>query len=609
MALLLAIKLTNQITRLAEQASLELECNITNVYDDGSRKASGCTGEIRNTQTGKRIVILSSESCPDTIRIGPVADGEPLSEIRVIDASDAAEKIVGLLTPEPITHKNLVRSGITNLPSLAHNPLLATYLSDAASTHTITWNGGRRMLCQTIQAQGFSPDDFTHYPPSNDAKAYEVADALWCDLAQSRVEPHMVAHHLLAYHDVRPSETIKGRLAYYQDDKKRKAGIRTPIKVRKYLQKFFGKFRTPEALEQIAETLDGLMQSSDDWDVRLFTDADIDGWSAAYYHITSCMRTKYKDYGVGELETYRCYCTAAMTHGKKSSGLSLVVLYQDDKPVARSITYESNSGDKYYVRNYGDDRLVRWLDDNGYTQQNRLPNGTHLWTEAYDDDNNVYLSPYVDGDPDDAEAELTRIGRRYYWVISSEGVVLQNCSGYTSATILTCECCGDRISDGDEYCRTDLDCNEVTLCYVCKCAHCHTVDDEDDIYVDPSDMDNLIDTNLQGYYTQEYLDDHDLVVTGDEDVICLAEAGYCPYSDGYYHESEFTDLSGEPGFVRDTWAGYINDNDCVRDWLLCRDGMYIVELDCRVHDAHVSAVMARLESEVMARLESEADAE
>ena len=502
------------------------------------------------------------------------------------------------LTPEPLTHKNLAKSGITNLPSLAHNPLLATYLSDDASTDTTTWNGGRRMLRQTIQAQGFSPDDFTHYPPSNDAKAYEVADALWCDLAQSRVEPHMVAHHLLAYHDVRPSETIKGRLAYYQDDKKRKAGIRTPIKVRKYLQKFFGKFRTPEVLEQIAETLDGLMQPSDDWDVRLFTDADIDGWSAAYYHITSCMNTRHMDYGVGELETYRCYCTAAMTHGKKSSGLSLVVLYQDDKPVARSITYTSSCGEKCYVRNYGDDRLVRWLDEHGYVHQNYLPRDTWLWTEAYDDDNNGYLSPYVDGDPDDAEAKLTHIGGRYYWVISEDGVVLQNCCGYTSATILTCECCGDRISDGDEYNQLDLYGDDVTLCHGCKRNHCHTVDDEDDIYVDPSDMDNLIATNLQGYYTHAYIDDNDLVVAGDDDdVINLFEAEYCLYSDKYYPESEFTDLSDEPEFVRDTWAGYINDGDCVRDWLLHRDGTYIDELDCYVHDDHVSAVMARLESE------------
>ena len=174
MALLLAIKLTNQITRLAEQASLELECNLTNTYDDGSRKASGCKGEIRNTKTGKRIIILSS----DTVRIGiALSDGEPLDEIHAL-AADAAEKIVGLLTPEKIvgllTHENLANSGITNLPSLAHNPLLATYLSDA-STDATAWTAGRQMLRQTIHAQGFSPDDFTHYPYPTDDTAFGIA--------------------------------------------------------------------------------------------------------------------------------------------------------------------------------------------------------------------------------------------------------------------------------------------------------------------------------------------------------------------------------------------------------------------------------------------------
>ena len=503
---------------------------------------------------------------------------------------------MALLLATKLTHENLASANITNLPSLENNPLLASYLSDA-STDTTAWKRGRRMLCRTLQAQGFLLEDYTSYPYPTDDMAFGTTTVLWDNLAQDRTELHMVCHHLLAYHDVRPSETIKGLLAYYQDDKKRKAGIRTPIKVRKYLQKFFGKFRTPEELEQIAEMLDGLMRGTDEYDVRLFTDADIGGWADAYYYITSCMNTRHMDYGVGELETYRCYCTAAMTQGKQSSGLTLAVLYQDGKPVARAITYEDHNGDKCYVRNYGDDRLVRWLDDNGYTHQQWLPSETHLWTEAYDDDNNTYLSPYVDGDPDDAEAELTHIGGRYYWVISSGGVVLQNCCGHTSATILTCECCGDRISDGDEYNQLDLHGNDVTLCHGCKRNHCHTVDDEDDIYVDPSDEDNLIDTNLQGYYTREYLDDNDLVVTGDDDVIGLFEAEYCPHGGEYYPESEFTDLSDDPAFARDTWAGYINNNGCVREWLLHRYGAYISELDCRVHEDHYCAVMARLESE------------
>ena len=505
------------------------------------------------------------------------------------------------LTPEPLTHENLASANISNLPGLDKNPLLAAYLSDS-STDTTAWKRGRRMLCRTIQAQGFSPDDYTSYPCPTGDVGHGTATVLWDNLAQDRTEQHMVCHHLLAYHDVRPSETIRGLLAYYQDDHKRKARIRTPIRVRKYLQKFFSEFRTTEELEQIAETLEETMQSSEGWDDRLFTDADIDGWSDAYYHITSCMNTDHKTYGVGEYETYRCYCTHAMTNGQKSSGLSLVVLYQGGKPVARSITYTSSCGEKFYVRNYGDDRLVKWLDDNGYEPQQWLPSGTHLWTCEFD--NGEYLSPYVDGDPDDARAALEFVGGRYYWVISEDGVVLQNCSGYTSATILACECCGGRISDGDEYNQLDLYGDDVTLCHGCKCAHCHTVDDEYDIYVDPSDMDNLIDTNLQGYYTQDHMDDNDLVVTGDRDVINLFEAEYCAYSGEYYHEDEFTDLSDDPAFARDTWAGYINNNCCVRDWLLHRYGAYISELDCRVHDDPVSAVMARLESEA-----DEADAE
>lgn len=403
----------------------------------------------------------------------------------------------------------------------------------------------------------------------------------------------MVVHHLLAYHDVRPSETVKGRLAYYQDDAKRAAGIRTPIKVRKYLSKFFGEFRSPATLERTARFLDEFMQSTDDYDVRIYTDADIDGWADAYYHVPSCMSTQTNAYGVGERETYRCYCTAAMTDGKKSSGLSLAVLYQDGKPVARAITYEQY-GDRYYVRNYGDDRLVKWLDEHGYEHCQRLPRDTHLWTECYDEGKDEYLSPYVDGKGYEAQANLTIIDGQPYWVISSEGVVLQNCCGYTNATPLTCDCCGDNIADDSEHIRPDLHDDEVTLCSCCEESHCHTVDNCEGVYVSEDDLSDLIATNDQGYYTQEYLDNHDLVLTGDNDVIYLGDAEYCEYQDEYYSRYDFTDLSDEPEFVRETWAGYINDRNLVRTCLLRRHGMFVTELQCYIHDDHVDSVYAKL---------------
>ena len=496
---------------------------------------------------------------------------------------------------KPITHENLSAGRITNLPNLSENPLLAAYLCDDA-TGTESWTGGRRRLHQTLRSQGFSLDDFTHYPPSHDDTAFDVANVLWNNLAQSCTESHMVAHHLLAYHDVRPSETVEGRLAYYQDDAKRKAGIRTPIKVRKYLQKFFGKFRTPEFLEQLARFLDRMLQDTDEYDVHIYDDSQIDGWADAYHNITSCMSTQTKAYGVGELETYRCYCTAAMTQGKQSSGLTLAVLYQDGKPVARTLTYENDDG-KYFVRNYGDDRLVRWLDEHGYVHQQWLPHGTRLWTECHDRGNDEYLSPYVDGDECDACATLETVDGQPYWVISDDGVELQNCCGYTTSAILACECCGNQIRDGDEYEQSDLHGNSVTLCAHCANNHCHTVDGEGDIYVDPSDMDNLISTN-QGYYTQEYLDDHEWVVTGDGDVLDWCDVDLCGCSGEYYGLDEFEDISLEPDYVRETWAGYINENGRVYGYFYRRYGVYINELDTYVHKNHVDDVTARLESEV-----------
>ena len=465
MATLLAKKLGNQINKLAKQAGLEIECALQNLYEDGRRAAAGCEGEVRYPKTGTRVEFSSHVTWHPTVRIRFItpSHGEPLDEIHFVAAADAAEKIISLLTQEPLTqepltqepltqkpltHDNLAKSRISNLPSLEHNPLLATYLSDA-STSTDTWIAGRNMLERTINTQGFSRIHYTYYPRYDGDTAYSIARLLWDNLAQSCVEDHMVCHHLLAYHDVRPSETVKGRVAYYQDDDKRAKGIRTPIKIRKYLQKFFKDFRSAEDLEQIAKMLDEELQPSDNWDVRLYSDDNLEGWADAYYHVGSCMNTRDKNYGVDEHETYRCYCTYAMTDGAKSSGLTLAVLYQGGKPVARAITREDSNFGKTYVRNYGDDRLVRWLDDNGYEPRSWLPLGTHLWTEAYDADKDQYLSPYVDGADCDTKAEITYIDDHHYWIISSEGVGLQNSCGYTCAHPHSCNCCGESLSSDD----------------------------------------------------------------------------------------------------------------------------------------------------------------
>ena len=435
MALLLAKKLTNAVNAAAEQAGITLECDLKNFYNDGERRAAGCKGDIIHPTTKARVILIASESRP-----GEVCVEFNYDEVHCVPNHAAVQKIISLLTPPAISHENLSASRITNLPNLSENPLLASYLCDDA-TCTESWTCGRAKLKLAIASQGFSPDDFTHYPPSYDDKAYEVANVLWNHLAQSCTEPHMVAHHLLAYHDVCPSETVKGRLAYYQDDKKRKAGIRTPIKARKYLQKFFGEFRSPEDLEQIARLLDRMMQGTDEYDVRIYDDSQIDGWADAYYHIASCMSTRTKAYGVGVRETYLCYMTKH--YGLDDNDVRLTVLYQHGKPVARTLTYTTDGG-KFYVRNYGDDRLVKWLDANGYECAGTLPLGTLLYTWLYDgqyrDDDYAFdlVHPYLDGEND--RADLIAKNGKLAFVVADEGHELSCASGSLGVEQLP-QCC------------------------------------------------------------------------------------------------------------------------------------------------------------------------
>ena len=151
--------------------------------------------------------------------------------------------------------------------------------------------------------------------------------------------------------------------------------------------------------------------------------------------------------------------------------------------------------------------------------------------------------------------------------------------------------------EGDGYDRTDVHGDEVTLCSGCEDNHCHTVNGDTGIYVDEGDLDDLIYTQTQGYFTQEYLDDRDLVVTGDGNVMDWCDVDICAYSENYYSRDEFVDISSEPAYVQETWAGYINDNGRVHDYFYGHYGVYISELDTYVHENHVDDVMAYLESE------------
>lgn len=108
----------------------------------------------------------------------------------------------------------------------------------------------------------------------------------------------------------------------------------------------------------------------------------------------------------------------------------------------------------------------------------------------------------------------------------------------------------------------------------------------------------------QGYYTQAYLDYREWAVTGDGCVMDWCDVDLCGHSEEYYSLDAFVDISTEPDYVQETWAGYINDNGCVRDRFYRQYGVHINELDTYVHKNHVDDVMAYLASEQTSESES-----
>ena len=252
----------------------------------------------------------------------------------------------------------------------------------------------------------------------------------------------------LAFMGVRGSESVQGRLAYYQSIERRQSNTLTPIKIRRFLTKYdvFNEWgdRQREMQELFADYLDAVWLVTDNLDVRTLDHDDVDGWDDAFNKIRSCM-SRISEHGVGYRNSYLCYMTKY--HGLDDNDVRLTVLYQRGKPVARTLTYTTDDG-KFYVRNYGDDRLVKWLDANGYERAGTLPLGTLLYTWLYDGQyrNDDYafdlVHPYLDGENNRADL-ITESGKLAF-VIQSEGDELANASGSLGIDHLPfcCEHCG-----------------------------------------------------------------------------------------------------------------------------------------------------------------------
>jgi hypothetical protein len=341
------------------------------------------------------------------------------------------------------------------------------------------------------------------------------------------------------------STTQPGLIAYYATEQKMLADIRTPVKVRRYLQKFPTRGQDPKWVERMAKDIDEMLGGKPALDVRLFSSADIDGWRDAYQdnnNIRSCM-SQDSIYGVSRYQTYRCYATAH--YGLPDNGLTLAALYHKGEYVARAIVFE-HDGKKCYIKHYGDSRIADWLNDNGYDQVYGYPDGTTL--VAFPSDSGGYYHPYVDGCNYYADLCYNSSAEQHYWMLGSGGRRLDDADGVAyDDDLTTCEHCSDSFdpeNEGGWY--QNVHGHEYALCSDCYNNHTYEVHNgntyPERLYV--LDLDDLLGTRLFRYqgelYTRAGLADEDLAVTSRGVVDHIDHLWFCS-DDEEYHTGESDD--------------------------------------------------------------------
>ena len=294
---------------------------------------------------------------------------------------------------------------------------------------------------------------------------------------------------------------------------------------------------TDEQAENLAFKIDELLQGTilTNLDVRHHSSYDFDAWERAYTSekISSCMNTS-SDSEVGRYRTFTCYCSGY--HGLPDNGLKLTVLYQNDTPVARAITFCDDDERNYYIRAYGDDRLERWLIEKGY-ERAAFADGTILYTTER------LLKPYVDGDVTMADYYTTDDGKHYWVLDTNGGYDLQTTQAYATHAI-ECECCGSYRTDETQVVLSHVNHEYYTVCDSCLDNNSYGV------YTGSEDAESLFfhdgyspDTNSEyvqydrEYYETDSLGAYDLRLIDDE-VYHEDDLYRCDRTDEYFTDGE-----------------------------------------------------------------------
>lgn len=295
-------------------------------------------------------------------------------------------------------------------------------------------------------------------------------------------------------------------------------------------------------IEDLAKKIDDeLVPFSElELDIRHHDSYDFEAWKNAYESdkIESCMSPTSRC-DVGKQRTYTCYCTGY--HGLADNGLKLTVLYQDEVPVARAITFTEDD-QNFFVSSYGDDRLLKWLRSSGYKMSD-LPEGTILYS------NSLLLKPYVDGDEVIRGDHHHSANDTYYWVLSEDGHYKLNHAEAWAVSPTECLFCGECIDFDDDSEEIGEYESEVDGWDYDVCDNCYD-NNSYDVYTGgcrpevlffhegcpPDTYDHIVKYDGK-YYRLDALEDYGLIEIDDE-IHCKDDLYKCEITDEYFTDSD-----------------------------------------------------------------------
>jgi hypothetical protein len=260
-------------------------------------------------------------------------------------------------------------------------------------------------------------------------------------------------NYLFKLHRTHASIKSPLQVAHYPTLKHLRDKREVVTKLGKYLTTFKDYLELSESdIKNIVEKHNAIIASQSGWTLNFIESTDADGFEKIYKNCLagSCMK------GMSAVRTY--------AHEKSVIRLAYLTNGANEI-IARCLVREDR---KQYIRTYPETNgssegrhLADILKANGYTHGNL--EGCLLRAIPYEDDEDIYEAPYIDGgidgngsDGSAQQGKIVEIDGKEYIEISTDGYLhLTNTNGYTDDVededMSECDDCGDIVSNDEMY--------------------------------------------------------------------------------------------------------------------------------------------------------------